>query len=86
MNSTGPGTIPKDLITFITLPYKGLWYTPGQNVWSRSKSLTCFHEEKAKKKKIQNGRLKKTTFFKIANSQNFFAKISQIGSWVSRID
>ena len=33
-------------------------------------------------KKIQNGRLKKTEFFKIANSQ----KISQIGPWVSRID
>jgi hypothetical protein len=39
-----------------------------------------------KQKKIQNGRLKKTEFFKIANSQNFFAKISQIGPWVSRID
>ena len=38
------------------------------------------------KKKIQNGRLKKTTFFKIAKSQNFFARISQIGPWVSRID
>ena len=54
--------------------------------------MTCFYEKKAKKKffflrkKIQNGRLKKTTFFKIANSQNFFAKISQIGPWVSRID
>jgi hypothetical protein len=39
-----------------------------------------------KQKKIQNGRLKKTEFFKIANSQKFFAKISQIGPWVSRID
>ena len=38
------------------------------------------------KNKIQNGRLKKTTFFKIANSQKIFAKISQIGPWVSRID
>jgi hypothetical protein len=38
------------------------------------------------KKKIQNGQLKKTEFFKIANSQNFFAKISWIGPWVSRID
>ena len=37
-------------------------------------------------KKIQNGRLKKTEFFKIANSQKNFAKISQIGPWVSRID
>jgi hypothetical protein len=38
------------------------------------------------KKKIQNGRLKKTEFFKIANSQKNFMKISQIGPWVSRID
>ena len=38
------------------------------------------------KKKIQNGRLKKSAFFKIANSQNFFVKISWIGPWVSRID
>ena len=38
------------------------------------------------KKKIQNGRLKKTEFFKIANSQKKFVKISWIGPWVSRID
>ena len=37
-------------------------------------------------KKIQNGRLKKSSFFKIANSQNFSAKISQMGPWVSRIE
>ena len=30
--------------------------------------------------------LKKTEFFKIANSQKFFAKISKIGPWISRID
>jgi hypothetical protein len=30
-------------------------------------------------KKNQNGRLKKTAFFKIANSQNFFVEISWIG-------
>ena len=41
---------------------------------------------KQKKKKNQNSRLKKTENFKIANSQNIFAKISQIGSWVSRIN
>ena len=28
----------------------------------------------------------KWPFLKIANSQNFFVKISQIGPWVSRID
>ena len=37
------------------------------------------------KKKIQNGRLKKSAFFKIANSQNFFVKILWIGPWVSRL-
>jgi hypothetical protein len=41
---------------------------------------------KKSEKKFQNGRLKKTEFFKIADSQKFFAKISQIGPWVSRID
>ena len=39
-----------------------------------------------KQKKNQNGRLKKTEIFKIANSQSFFAKITQMGPWVSRID
>ena len=38
------------------------------------------------KKKIQKGRLKKSSFFTIANSQNVFAKISQMGSWVGRIE
>ena len=38
-------------------------------------------------KKIQNARLKKKKdFFKIDNSQNNFAKISQIGPWFNRID
>ena len=36
--------------------------------------------------KIQNGRLKKRSFFKIANSQYFFVKIYWIGPWVSRIE
>ena len=48
--------------------------------WSKKNSKKKF------KKKIQNGRLKKNSFFKIANSQNFFAKISQIRPWVSRIE
>ena len=38
------------------------------------------------KKKIQNGQLKKTVLFKIANSQIFFAKIIEIGPWISSID
>ena len=46
--------------------------------------MTDFHGDEAKKnyfvaKKIQNGRLKKTEFFKIANSQIFFVKITLIG-------
>ena len=53
--------------------------------------MTCFYEEKAKKnfflkKRIQNGRLKKSAFFKIANCQDFFVKISWISPWVRRID
>ena len=51
--------------------------------------LTDFHGEEAKKmffeKKVQNGRLKKTEFFKITNSQKSFAKISEIGPGISRI-
>jgi hypothetical protein len=38
------------------------------------------------KKKFQNGQLKKSSFFKIANSQYFFMKISWIGPWSSRMD
>ena len=48
--------------------------------------LTDFHRDEAIKKKIQTGRLKKYEFFKIANSQKIFAKISEIGPWVSKID
>jgi hypothetical protein len=44
-------------------------------------------EKNSKKiqKKNQNGQLKKT-FFKIANSQYIFVKISWIGPWVSKIN
>ena len=38
------------------------------------------------KRKIQNGRLKKTEFFNSANSQYFFLKISGIGFWVNSIN
>ena len=37
-------------------------------------------------KKIKMADSKKTEFFKIANSQYFFVKISWIGPWVSRIE
>merc|ERR1711894_755524 len=52
----------------------------------------CFTEMKQKKnskwptKKIQNGRLKKTSFSSSANSQYIFMKFSWSGPWVSRID
>ena len=39
-------------------------------------------KKKIWKKIIQNGRLKKTEFFKIANSQYFFMKILWIGPWI----
>ena len=48
----------------------------------RKKQKKIFFEEK----KIKMADFSKWPFFKIANSQNFFAKISQIGPWVSRID
>ena len=38
------------------------------------------------KKKFKMADSKKSSFFKIANSQKIFAKILQIGPWVSRID
>ena len=48
--------------------------------WEWSKTKYFFE------KKNQNGPLKKTSFFKIANSQYFFVKISWIGPCISRID
>jgi hypothetical protein len=47
--------------------------------------LADFHRDEAKKK-FQNRRFSKSPFFKIANPQKFFVKISWIGPWVSRID
>ena len=49
-------------------------------------NLGWFSWEWSKKKKFKMADSKKSSFFKIANSQNFFAKISWIGPWVSRID
>ena len=54
--------------------------------------MTNFHGDEAiffflfLQKKIQNGRLKKRSFFNSVNSQYFFVKISWIGPWVSRIE
>ena len=60
-------------------------------ILANQETLAILHENEAKKKKnlkkkFQNGRLKKSLFSKIANSQNFFAKISWIGPWDCRID
>ena len=46
-------------------------------ILATQETLTDFHRDE--QKKFQNGRLKKTEIFKIANSQKNFAKISQIG-------
>ena len=43
-------------------------------------------KKKNQKKKFKIADLSKYPFFKIANSQKNFAKISQIGPWVSKID
>ena len=43
-------------------------------------------KKKNREKKFKIADLSKYRFFKIANSQKNFAKISQIGPWVSRID
>jgi hypothetical protein len=42
-------------------------------------------QKKSEINKFQNGRLKKTEFFKIANSQHFCVKTLWIGPWVSGI-
>ena len=48
--------------------------------WEWSKKKFFFWKKKSKMAVFQ-----KWPFFKIANSQNFFVKISQIRPWVSRI-
>jgi hypothetical protein len=58
---------------------------------SSQETLTNFQRDEARKKKlgekkIQNGRIKKTEFLKIVNSQHFFTNISWIGPWIRRID
>ena len=53
-------------------------------ILANQETLTDFYGDEAKKKldfgkNFQNGRLKKTEFFKTANSHYFFTKISRIG-------
>ena len=69
----------RENIKILTHPFYHInlgWFS-----WEWSKKKIFFFE-----KKIENVRFKKSSFFKIANSQNFFAKISQIRPWVSRIE
>ena len=47
----------------------------------KQKKIIFFEEKKFKMAYFSNW-----PFFKIANSQKIFAKILQIGPWVSRID
>ena len=68
-------------------------YTRAKNVWVPSILLYKFwmifvgmKQFLFLKKEIQNGWLKKTEFFKTANSQYFFSKFSGIDPWVSRIN
>ena len=49
--------------------------------WEWSKKKFFFLKKKSKMAVFQ-----KWPFFKIANSQNFFMKISHTGPWISRID
>ena len=52
-------------------------------ILATQETLTDFHRDEAKKfflkKSFKNGRLKKTEFFKTANAQYLFTKISGIG-------
>jgi hypothetical protein len=93
-NSTRSSKIPKltslwPIYFLFFLKYNNIYlYTPLQNVWYGSKKnftlglltnklwLVFMGEKKV--------RLKKTMFFKIANSQYFFVKISWIGLLVSK--
>ena len=72
------------------LHFRGQSFLPKKKGVDIQEPLTDFHKNEAKnmffEKKVQNGRLEKTKFFKIANSQIVFPKISDIGPWISRID
>ena len=66
-------------------PYcRNKWYL----IWKPLVFSLRWRKKKKKilKKKIQNGRLKKTSFSSSTNSQYFFMKISWIGRWFCRID
>jgi hypothetical protein len=67
--------------------WKPGWSSKFRPILDSNVGLTNFHVDDAKflyllKKKSQNGRLKETEFFIVANSQYFFVKILWIGPWV----
>ena len=45
-----------------------------------------FTGDKAKKKNFEKKKKNQNEFFNFVNSQYFFAKISWIGPWISRIN
>ena len=83
-------------ITFYYSYQENCW-KPGKTsklrpIQSTIQIWTDFNENEAKKKilfgekKFKMADFSKWPFFKMANSRDFFAKISQIGPWVSRIN
>ena len=83
-------------ITFYYAYQENCW-KPGKTsklrpIQSTIQIWTDFNENEAKKnfffeeKKFKMADFSKWPFFKMANSRDFFAKISQIRPWVSRID
>ena len=74
---------------WVILGWKPGWSSKFWPILDTKETLTDFHGNEAKKSFLiffQNDRLKKTEIFKTANSQKIVAKISGIGSWVSRTD
>jgi hypothetical protein len=70
--------------------YQGIFWKPEKTSKFQPIHSTDFHEnEEKKKKKIEKKSkmavFQKWPFFKIANSQKIFVKISQVRPWVSRI-
>ena len=70
----------------LTVNHKNHWVPPILPYNLRLVLVGMKQKQKTKKiwNKIQNDRLKKSDFFKTANSQYFFAKSSGIGPWVGR--
>ena len=83
INPTNPRTHPAQFgKTMLRIDHLAKWF------FFESAILDFFFQKKKKfwEKKIQIGRLKKTSFCQTVNSQYFFAKLSGMRPWVSRID